>query len=220
MTRPWSPSEEVARHPGDLVIIGAGGHARVVADAWEAAGGRVAVCVEDEGLDRDLGWARVVGSTEGMDDVEFVVAIGDNLVRRKRYEEMLRDSHSRPTTVVHPTAVVSCGANLGAGCMVLAGAVLNPGTEVGEDTILNTGAIVEHDCVIGAHAHVAPRSVLGGGVTVGDGSLVGIGACVMPGVSIGAGATVGAGAVVTRDVPALGVVVGVPASRLGPGGGR
>jgi sugar O-acyltransferase (sialic acid O-acetyltransferase NeuD family) len=193
-----------------LVVIGAGGHAKVVIDAAVAAGHEIAAVVDETGRGGEvLGHATVPTLSNGPGDA-FVVAIGDNAVRRERYEHYI--AHGLvPATVVHPSATVAPSARIGSGSVVFAGVVVNADAIVGENAILNTGCTVDHDCDVGAHVHVAPGANLCGGVTVGQGALVGVGACVVPGGRVGAGATVGAGAAVIEPVADGAVVAGVPA---------
>jgi acetyltransferase EpsM len=212
-----------------ILIVGAGGHAHVVADAI----GRLARAGEDVsivGLLDDarglhgtavLGWP-VLGAVEEIGHIAHdacVLAVGDNRVRRELFAR-LAGRGERFATVVHPTAVIGTGVEIGAGTFVAAQAVLNPEARVGENVIVNTAAVVEHHCVVGAHAHVAPGARLGGQAAVEEGVLVGIGATVMPRCSVGAWSTVGAGSVVHRPVPPNVVVVGVPARPRGRGGQR
>ncbi len=202
-----------------IVVVGAGGHARVVIDALQAAKARVVsildrnpslwgtqmlgvpVMSEDE-------WAATADDTVSV--VIAVVGFGEGLVRRR----LVRDWSARGSkfaTVIHPGAVVSPHAKVGAGAQVMARAVLNPGANVGAHAIVNTSTVVEHDCVIGEGTHLSPGVVLGGGVRIGPWAQVGLQATVLPGISIGEGAIVGAGAVVNSDVPANTLVTGVPA---------
>jgi acetyltransferase EpsM len=203
-----------------LLIIGAGGHAHVVADAI----GRLARAGENlsiVGLLDDapslhgttvLG-CPVLGSTATIGGIAHdacVLAVGNNNVRRELFAR-LQEAGERFATIVHPTAVVGGGVEIGAGTFVAAQVVLNPLARVGDNVIVNTAAVIEHHCVVGDHAHVAPGARLGGQASVEEGVLVGIGATVMPGCSVGAWSTVGAGSVVHRPVAPNCVVVGVPA---------
>ncbi|MCO5350246.1 MAG: NeuD/PglB/VioB family sugar acetyltransferase [Bryobacteraceae bacterium] len=198
----------------ELVIWGAGGHGKVVADAARGMGVWDGIRFVDDGR-RGGEWfgCAVVGVEEVAAGAEFVVAVGSNAARARCLEEGLKRGW-RAAVVVHRSAVVAEGVALGEGTVVLAGAVVNADARVGRNVIVNTGAVVEHDCEIGEGVHVSPGSVLGGGVKVGAGAQVGIGAVVLPGVRVGEGAMVGAGAVVVRDVGAGVTVVGVPAREL------
>jgi acetyltransferase EpsM len=207
-----------------ILIVGAGGHAHVVADAIRRlarAGEDVAIvgllddapCLHGTAV---LG-SPVLGAMAAIGEIAHdacVVAVGNNGVRRELYDR-LAGQGERFATIVHPTAVIGAGVAIGAGTFVAAQAVLNPEARLGENVIVNTAAIVEHHCVVGAHAHVAPGARLGGQAAVEEGVLVGIGATVMPRCSVGAWSTVGAGSVVHRPVPPNVIVIGVPARPRG-----
>jgi sugar O-acyltransferase (sialic acid O-acetyltransferase NeuD family) len=143
-----------------------------------------------------------------------IVAVGDNLTRRRLFER-LSESGERFATARHPRAILSAHCAIDPGTVIGAGVIVNTGARVGSNVILNTGCIVEHHNDIEDHAHIAPGARLGGRVIVGQGAFVGIGATVLPGRRIGAWSVVGAGAVVREDVPPGVVVVGVPARPLG-----
>jgi acetyltransferase EpsM len=204
--------------PG-IIIWGAGGHGRVVLDIALSHGPEIpiAFCDDDETRDRSLfGGYPVVAARRlltGIGGGRFVIAIGDNRLRARRFDAAIAAS-GIPLTLVHPSAIVSPSAGLGAGTVVMPRAVINAGAEVGRNCIVNTGAIVEHDCRIGDHAHIAPGVALGGGVKVGTFAQVGIGAVVLPYIEVGAGAFVGAGGVVVKDLPASVTAAGVPARIL------
>ncbi len=204
--------------PLRVLIIGAGGHARVCVeslrdDATLEVVGAVSrdgtsiegFDVEMFGTDADLNMAtQRARSTAGF------VAIGDNRARSDAAERWA-STGAALVCAISRHAVVSRSADVTEGAAVLPGAVINAATTVGRGAIVNTNASVDHDCVVGAFAHVAPGVAIGGGCTIGDRAFVGIGARVIPGITIGDDAIVGAGAVVIRDVPAGAVVVGVPA---------
>lgn len=199
-----------------LLIFGAGGHGRVVADAARAAGvtGLLA-------SDRNLVLCRgellpgiplhVPDAPSPARVMAVHVAIGCNIARERESQALgLKRLH----TVCHPAASVSPFAQLGEGSFVAAQAVVAPDARLGLGVIVNHGAVVDHDCCIGDFAHIAPGAVLGGEVRIGPGVLVGAGAVVLPGRSIAAGAIVGAGAVVRDNIDSPGTWVGVPARRI------
>lgn len=195
-------------------VIGAGGHAKVVAETALAAGSTVAGFLDDDPAKQGthLLGLRVEGPIlAGMTRLgvyRWVLGIGDNRVRRHLVEQGLP---AEPISLVHPSAVLSSSAKIGLGSVVFAGAIVQAEAQIGAHVVLNTRATVEHDVVVGDFAHVAPGAVLLGAVEVGQGALIGAGAVVLPGVRIGEGAVVGAGAVVAKNVPAGATVVGVPA---------
>lgn len=201
--------------PNSHVILGASGHARVLAEALELCSQTL---LGHAGPEAGQG----VGPYLGPDDTlaTFIndgalVAIGmgfvdpQTMARRKAVlEQVPKDVLA---TVIHPRAIVSPTAVLEDGVFVAAGAIVGSGVSLGLGAIVNTGAVVDHDCVIGTNTHVATGARLAGGVTVGADCLIGVGACLRQGVTIGSGAIVGAGAVVIRDVLAGATVIGVPA---------
>lgn len=202
-----------------LAVLGASGHGKVVGDAAELAGWDEVVFFDDAWPSRNAnGVWKVVGDTASLlagggqfDGV--VVAIGDNRVRLEKLNLLLEQSLPL-VSVIHPAAVVSRHAMIGAGSVLFAGSVVNAGARLGMGCIVNTGASVDHDCVLEAGVHVSPGACLGGAVRVGEATWIGIGACVRQCVSIGARVMVGAGAAVVGDVPDAVTVVGVPARIL------
>jgi sugar O-acyltransferase (sialic acid O-acetyltransferase NeuD family) len=196
-----------------LIVIGAGGHAKVVVDAALRRGLEIAAVIDEAGGGGEVLGYRSVTDFEAGDGDGFVVAIGDNATRQDRFDHY-RARGWTPLAVVHPDAILSDDVIVEPGAVVFAGVIVNSCAHVGEDAILNTGCTVDHDCVIGAHAHVGPGANMCGDVTVGEGALLGVGSCVVPGASVGSWATVGAGAAVVRHVADGTAVVGVPAREL------
>lgn len=197
-----------------LAILGAGGHARVVADAAEAAGWTVPGLFDREVPPGDHPWP-VLGDADVLfaRAAEFdgaVVALGDN-DRRLAATLDLAARGFVLATVIHPTAWVSPRATLGGGTVILAQAVVGTGARLGRAVIVNTGAGVDHDCVLGDGVHISPGARLAGGVTVGERAWIGIGAVVREGLTLGAAARIGAGAAVVEPVQDGQTVVGVPA---------
>ena len=195
-----------------VLVLGAGGHAKVVISTLQASGRVVDAILDDEVslLDHEINGVPVVGKVERAHEfrqLEAIIAIGENQRRRELAESLSLDW----TIAVHPSAVVHPMVEISPGSVVLAGAVLQPGATVGPHAIVNTGSTVDHDCSIGSFAHLAPGSHLGGGVRIGDGAFVGIGACVLPNCEVGEWAVLGAGAIAIRSLARLTVAVGVPA---------
>ena len=201
-----------------VLLIGAGGHARVCVEALLDMGDAeiVGAVSRDGSGSAGLGispiWmeSELLIATESSGANTFCVAIGDNTTRRRFGTDLTQSGHLL-TQAISASAVVSRMAVLGAGVQLIAGSVVNAATTIGECVIVNTNASVDHDCTIGDYVHIGPGAVVGGGVTVGDDVLIGLGARVLPGIAIGPGAIIGAGAVVTADVEAGSTVVGVPA---------
>jgi len=203
-----------------IVLIGAGGHAKVVADiiarlgSWELAG-----CTLPPGAEPSVRGLERLGTDEdlprlleqGLALAALGVGAGADTASRRRLGAAVRALGFSLPDLVHPAACVAASVELGGGCQVMAGALINPDARLGADCVVNTGAVVEHDCVLGEHAFIGPRAALGGAAEIGAGALIGIGAAVLPGVRIGEGAVLGAGAVAVRDLPAGRVARGVPA---------
>lgn len=202
-----------------LLILGAGGHGRAVADVATEAGWTVAGFTERTpragtevlGVDADVRALARQGAIDGA-----VVGLGNSaLARREDLFAFLRECGVAIPVLVHPRALLSRSCRVGDGSVVFGGCVLGAGVEVGVNGVCYAGTIVEHDCRIEDHCYLSPGVVLSGQVTVERGAFLGAGAVVVPGVRIGAGAVVAAGAVVIEDVPAGTTVIGVPARPRG-----
>jgi len=198
-----------------LVVMGAGGHAKVVVATLLDLGLTVSAVLDDDpGRQggRLLGLT-VAGPIAGSPTAgqPAILAVGDNAVRRRMGSEM----ECRWQTVVHPTAYVHASVRLGEGTFVAAGAVIQPDVTIGPHCIVNTGATIDHDCVVGGCAHIAPGAHLAGNVRLGEGALVGLGAGITPGVSIGDWAVLGAGATAVSDLADRATAIGVSARARG-----
>lgn len=198
-----------------LIIIGAGGHGKVVADIASLCGYSEICFLADSCDASEIMGYRVLGGTELIPELEgdFIVAIGAASVRR-RFIEQLEALGKNIVTLVHPAATVSSTATLGTGTVVVAGAVINPDTKIGKGSIINTCASVDHDNILGDFVHVSVGAHLAGGVSVGDDAWIGVGAAVNNGISICGGCMIGSGAVVVRDITESGTWVGVPARKI------
>ncbi len=205
-----------------MLIYGAGGHGRVVADILEHQGD----CDIPGFLDdaHDL-WGETMFSYPILGGLDLlartdlrrhliIVAVGDNAKRRTLVRAIAALGYSF-TNAVHPSCRFGRGVTIGIGAVLMPNAVANAGAVIGAHTILNTAATVDHDCHIGDYVHICPGAHLAGGVVVSDGAQIGIGASVLPGVHIGRGSVIGAGSVVLKDVPDESISVGVPAKITG-----
>ena len=195
-----------------VVVLGAGGHAKVVIATLQAAGQTVSAVLDDNPRlwGQSLLGVRVAGPISSIDGrrCRAVIAIGDNVLRRRIAEQWPRINW---LTVIHPSSVVHASVLLGPGTVICAGAVIQPDARIGSHTIINTSASVDHDSIVGDHVHVAPGARLAGQVRVDAGTLIGIGACVTPGIRIGAHSIVGAGSAVVNDLPDHIIAYGTPA---------
>jgi sugar O-acyltransferase (sialic acid O-acetyltransferase NeuD family) len=204
-----------------LLVVGAGGHGRVVADAAVESGVWERVVFLDDrfpALDSSDGWPVVGVATLDQrwirDYPAIAVAIGENTVRLDCARRFLALGYALPT-VVHPSACIGRSAVIGDGTVLLAQSAVNSGARLGVGCIINTAAVVEHDCELGDGVHVSPAAALAGAVRVGECAWIGIGASVNQEIRIGAAAVIAAGAAVVRDVGAGRTAVGIPARLLG-----
>ncbi|MFC4775865.1 acetyltransferase [Paenibacillus sp. GCM10023252] len=204
-----------------LIVIGVGGHGRVLMDIVRVRPDfRLAAVVDDRFTEPELRGGLLYGPISTVPsllldepDAELVIGIGDNRIRRQ-IAERLGLADEQYAALVHPGAYVSSDAQLGAGAVVMPGAVIGPGAVVGAHAIVNSGAVVEHDAVVGDFAHVSPNATLAGGAVVEEGAHVGSGAVLIPGVRLGRWSVLGAGGTAIRDLPDGITAVGVPAVAL------
>lgn len=209
----------------DLIVLGGGGHARVVLQAAQSSGWNVVGYVDPSKRDASRFGVRYLGDDEAkvandgaFTRCRFVLGIGSTFQAQARREivERVKLPPERWASVTHARAIVSPTASVGPGAVVLAGAILNAGAGVGAHSIINTGAIIEYDAVIGAYVHAAPAVVVAARARIGEGSYLGIGCRVRERLTLGENVKVGMGAVVLRSVPSDRVVIGVPAKDMAP----
>lgn len=206
-----------------VVVIGAGGHAKVLIDALRLRGVSVSRAVDADPQKHGLSILGVT-VTGGDDDIFrlrpnevcLVNGIGSVGLPERREEIYFKFGQRgyRFLGVVHPSAVVARDVVLAEGAQVMAGAVIQAGSRIGRNTVVNSRSCVDHDCIVGDHVHIAPGVTLSGGVRVADGVHIGTGATVIQGISIGKRSLVAAGALVIRDVAGNSTVMGVPARPL------
>lgn len=199
-----------------LVVLGAGGHGRVVADAALLEGRWSGVSATDRNPARSSGellpgvpLAPVASALAAAASIH--VAIGSAQSRQAECEAV---GMQRLATVIHPKATVSPYAEIAGGCFIAAASVVAPQAALGSGVIVNHGAVIDHDAVVGDFCHVAPGARIGGGVRVGKRVLVGAGAALLPGLTVCDDVTIGAGSVVLASIVQPGVYAGVPARRI------
>ena len=193
----------------DVIIIGASGHGKVIADIIKKSGDIVYGYLDD-----DLSKPGVMGRVsdcEKYKDKYFIIGIGNNAIRKRISEEY---SDLNYYTAIHPSADIAEDAVVGAGTAVMAKAVINASAEIGRHCIINTGAIVEHDNRIGDYVHISPNATLCGTVTVGESTHIGAGAVVRNNISIADNVTIGCGGCVVKNIEVPGKYIGIPVKEI------
>lgn len=202
-----------------LLIIGASGHGKVVADVamkmnrWES----IAFLDDNPNVKSSLG-LKVIGKSKDVikykDDFDLFVGIGDNKIRKKMFRRLEAVGATIPV-LVHPSAVIGEDVIIDKGTVIMAGAIINPSTSIGKGCIINTGSTIDHDNNIGDFVHISPGVNLAGTVTVGECSWLGIGSSISNNITIADNCVIGAGGVVIRSLEETGVYVGMPVRKKG-----
>lgn len=200
----------------EIVVLGAGGHAKVCIELLKSMGEHVAYCIGiQDSEDTCLGIPVLKGDdnlsslrSEGFSKI--FVAIGSNSLRKRLGELAIKQGYSL-VNAISPNAYISPSAKIGMGVAVMAGVVINADSSIGDFSIINTSATVDHDCEIGEAVHIAPHATLAGTVVVNDYALLGVGAKVIPNIVIGKSSIIGAGSVVISNIPPHSTAIGVPA---------
>lgn len=199
-----------------LVIIGAVGYGKVVADIAELSGYTEIVFLDDNRSIKNCMGYPVVGTLDVVDDhlkSDFFVAIG-NPITREKVHHMLLDKKTHLATLVHPNAVIAKNVSVGKGTVVMAGAVINSDSKIGQGCIVDTGSSIDHDNLIGNYVHVSVGSHLAGTVHIGNSTWIGAGATVSDNISICEDCMIGAGAVVIKNIEIAGTYAGVPVKKI------
>ena len=200
----------------ELVIIGAGGHGRVIADIAQKLGAYERISFLDDGEAKESMGLPVVGKVAEMDkyakQADMFVAIGNSKARGEFIERLLAMGANVPV-LVHPSAIIGACVEVGAGTAIMAGAVINPCSKLGKGVILNTCSSVDHDCIIGDYCHIAVGVHVAGTVTLGEKVWLGAGVTVKNNVVICDDCVIGAGAAVVKDITESGTYIGVPAKK-------
>ena len=203
-----------------LLLFGAGGHGRVVADIAKLSDEWSSIEFLDDQfpkLSRISEW-NILGKFNEYQqfqkgNMKVCITIGDNNIRMKIFRMIEKDLQI--VTLIHPSAVISKSASIGVGTVIMANSVVNIDARIGKGCIINTSSIIEHDCILSDGVHISPGVNLAGNVFIGDNSWVGVGSTVKEGVTIESNAVIGAGAVVVKDVPEGMKVAGNPAKPIG-----
>jgi UDP-perosamine 4-acetyltransferase len=209
------------RKKNKIIVLGGGGHARVLIDLIKTSGKYEIMGILDKKL--KMGSSQMGIAVLGKDNLlpelyekgckNACIGVGsikENGKREDLFLKVKKAGYSVPY-LIHPCAFVSKETAIFEGVQIMAGAIVQAGCQIGENTLINTGAIIEHDCIIGKHVHICPGTVISGGCTIGDGVFIGAGATVMQGTKIGINAIIGLGSVVINEIKAGEKVKGVPA---------
>lgn len=196
-----------------IIIIGCGGHGKVIADIAVKNGYKDISFIDDNTKGECIGFP-VIGTTNDIESfcdgrTDFIIGIGNNYTRKFIAEKY----DINWTTLIHPSAQIAINVSIGNGTVVMAGAVINTCASIGKHCIINTGSIVEHDNKLGDYVHISPNGALGGTVKVGESTHIGIGAVVKNNIDICSNCVVGAGAVVVKNIENSGIYIGVPAKK-------
>ena len=204
----------------DLIIVGAGGHARVVIDAAELQGFNILGIVDTNYHEQDetIINYKVIGGFSELEHFDrkatnVFIAIGDAKERAAHFVEAKRMGFSIPK-IIHPTAILSKYVMIGDGVFVNAGAILNAKVVIGDNSIVNTGSIIEHEVQLGEHSHIAPGCKIGGRVKIGNFTCIGIGSTIIDKIKIGDNVVIGAGSIVISDIESNSTVVGTPGRKI------
>jgi len=188
-------------------IYGASGHGKVILDVLETRQIAVEGFLDDDERLTDFEGYKVIRSAAMKNtQADVVIAVGENATR----EKIAGNSTFNYITVIHPSAIISPGALIAEGTVVMARAVIQRGCKIGKHVIINTGALIDHDCTLGDYTHISPGTTLCGNVTVGEGTWVGAGSTIIQGVTLGRNVIIGAGSLILKDVPDNVLVVGNP----------
>ncbi len=198
----------------NLIIIGGGGHAKVIADIASLNGYKILGFLDDSPnitklLDFDkLG--KIEDAPLYADKAQFIIAIGNNAVRK----EIAEKYNLNFATLVHPSAIIGSQVEIGKGTVVMPAVVINSSSKIGEHCIINSASVIEHDNIIGDFTHISPNATLCGTVKIGDGCHIGAGATIINNLTVCNNCIIGAGAVVTKNIEKSGTYVGVPAKSI------
>lgn len=201
----------------DIVIIGAGGHAKVVISTLFELNFKIVGILDDDPnkWNQKVFNVPIIGPIELLKTGNYelgIVAIGDNKIRNEIVNKY--GNFCKWVSIIHPFSYVHPSVQIGEGSVIFAGVVIQPDVIIGKHVIVNTSASIDHDCNIEDFVHIAPGCHLAGGVYVGEGSLIGIGSSIIPYKKVGKWSIIGAGSVVINDIPDCVTVVGVPARIL------
>lgn len=200
-----------------LIIIGAGGHGKVVADIAKLNDYQEIMFLDDNENIKRNGIYDVIGTTKDIDkyveDYDFFIAVGDNTIKKNIADMLSKKDISLPI-LIHPSAIVDHTSTIGDGTVIMANAVINADTKIGKNCIINTASTVDHDNIIEDYVHISPGAHLSGTVHIGKETWVGTGANIINNISITNQCMIGAGSVIVKDIEESGTYVGIPTRKI------
>ena len=202
----------------DLIIIGASGHGKVVAEIAELTGQYNHIYFMDDFSEKktfhgykNLGSAKRI--VQHKDEADFFVAIGDNSVRRDKLDALIKEDYNM-ATIIHPNAVISKSVHIGQGTVLMAGVIVNASSKIGRGCIINTKASIDHDCILKDYTHLSPGVTLAGSVIIGKQTWLGANSTATNNIKIASHCVIGAASLILNDIEDKGTYVGVPARRI------
>ena len=202
-----------------VIIIGAGGHAKVIIEILKSCNIKIAYCIGQENDSETCLGIPVLKGDHNLEKLfntgfkKIFIAIGSNNLRAKITKE-IKEIGFEIINAISPYSIISKNATLGTGIAIMPGAIINASCNISDNSIINTGATIDHDCSVGIGCHIGPQCALAGNVTIGEGTFLGIGTKVIPGILIGTNSILGAGSVVINNIKSNCTAVGVPAKTI------
>lgn len=199
-----------------IVIIGASGHGKVVADLAKLNGYDEILFLDDAESKKECGKYHVVGTSIDITkyrDYDFIIAIGNNKIREK-ISNTLEKENIKQTVLIHPSAVIDDTASIKEGTVIMANAVINASAQIGRSCIINTASSIDHDCIVDDFVHVSPGVHVAGTVTIGKHTWLGIGSTVINNLEICSNCIIGAGSTVIKDIKEEGTYIGSPVRKV------
>lgn len=201
-----------------IVIIGASGHGKVVANIAKLNDYEEILFLDDDKNKNECGSYKVIGTSKKIESLiklayDFAVAIGDNKTRMRIYENLINKKAKLPT-LIHPTVVIDETVSIGNGTVIMANVVINSSAIIGDACIINTAGTIDHDCNIRDYVHISPGAHIAGTVNIGKRTWIGIGANVINNLDICSDCIIGAGSIVTKDINDPGTYFGIPGRRV------
>lgn len=192
----------------EIILYGAGGHAKVIMDILKATNIKVKSFVDDNPEQNEFMNHKVTHSYDG--EGEIIVSIGANSIRKDIVKKLTKLPNTKFGKAIHPSAILSPNCIINEGTVIMQGSIIQSCAKIGKHCIINTASSVDHDCIIKDFVHISPHATICGNVTIDEGTWIGAGAVVIPGIKIGKNCIIGAGAIVCKNIPDQVVAYGNP----------